>query len=592
LLAAVPSSAQAPDPGKYAAEQFEVQASRGHKVPARDGTRLSVDVYRPTAAGRFPGILQHTPYNNNAPGLVNKAKWFARRGYAVALSDVRGRYDSEGDWDPFDRKHKTDGYDLVGWLARQPWCCGRVGMTGGSYQGWTQWWTATQAPPALKAIAPEVAPPDQFRNAPYQDGVLAGWMMDWAAMMSGRTTQVVGDGPYSGFAASRARDLMHTPYVELNEFRGALDSPWFTNYIRHNLSTADYWRDISYQGKDNYSKMTVPSLNVTGWFDANFPGTPMNYEGMRRHGPTAEARRPTLVIGPWTHGINAGRKLLGFDYGADAVISWDGYVCRWFDHFLKGIDNGVTQDPAVYLFVMGRNRWYAEKEWPLPQTRWTKYFLHGEGNANTASGDGVLGTKPPGDEPCDSYTYDPARPTLSPVSANGHLDGPVDTRKAAAGKDVLVYTTPPLTEEVEVTGPVTMKLYAATSARDTDWMARLIDVQPGGYAALLCDGVLRARCRDPKQGGAFNSEKLSAIEPDKVYEYSLQFWRATGNVFARGHRIRVEISSSYYPYYMRNLNTGADNVGLETTAVVARQKVYHDAERPSHVVLPLIPRRD
>ncbi len=589
----VPSTpAQAPDPGKYSAEQYEVREARGYRVAMRDGVRLSVDVVRPAAEGRFPGLLVHTPYSNNSAGLVQRARWFAKRGYAVALSDLRGRYDSDGDFDPFDRRHKTDGADLVAWLARQPWCDGKVGMMGGSYLGWTQWWTASQAPPALKAIAPEVSPPDQFHNAPYQDGVLDGWVMDWAAMMAGHTTQTVGDGPYSGFATTRARDLMHAPAIDLMKFRGCLDAPWFDTWIRQNLSTADYWRGISYQGRENYAHMTVPSLNVSGWFDANFPGTPMNYIGMHQYGATPEARRPTLILGPWPHGFNQDRKVGHFDYGPHALIKWDGYVCRWFDHFLKGKDNGVTHDPPVYVFVMGRDRWYAEKDWPLPETRWTRYYLHGGGKANSLDGDGTLSTVAPGDEPPDGYTYDPAKPTRSPMKG-GHLEeGAVDTRPAARGDDVLVYTTPPLAEDVEVTGPVEAKLYAATSARDTDWMMRLIDVQPDGYAALLCDGVLRARSRDPQNGGAFNSERLSTIEPGEVYEYTLHFWRATGNLFRKGHRIRVEVSSSYYPYYMRNLNTGADNVGLETRSVVARQKVYHDAKHPSHVVLPVIPARE
>ena len=273
------------------------------------------------------------------------------------------------------------------------------------------------------------------------------------------------------------------------------------------------------------------------------------------------------------------------------MIDWDGYVCRWFDHYLKGIDNGVANDPPVFVFVMGRNRWHAEKDWPLPQTRWTNFYLHSGGKANSLDGDGTLSTTAPGDEPADAYTYDPAKPTKAPFTG-GHIDGPADTRKSAAGADVLVYTTPSLTEDVEVTGPLEAKLFASTSAKDTDWMVRLIDVRPDGYAALLCDGVIRARCRDPKNGGAFTAERLSTIEPGQVYEYTLRFWRGTGNVFAKGHRIRVEVSSSYYPYYLRNLNTGADNVALETEVVVARQKVFHDKEHPSHIVLPLIPARD
>lgn len=337
--------------------------------------------------------------------------------------------------------------------------------------------------------------------------------------------------------------------------------------------------------------MAVPSLNVTGWFDANYPGSPMNYTAMKKYGATPAARRPRLVIGPWIHNVFTSRKLLDTDFGPDSLVDWNGYVCRWFDHYLKGEANGVADDSPVFVFVMGRNRWHAEPDWPLPQTKWTKFYFHGEGKANSLTGDGTLSTAPPADEPADRYTYDPDKPTRSPPFANGHIDGPADTRAAAAGDDVLVYTTPPLTEEVEVTGPVEAKLYAATSAKDTDWVVRLVDVRPDGAAVVLCDGVLRARCRDPKNGGAFTAERLSEIEPGKVYEYTVKFWRGTGMEFGKGHRIRVEVASAAFPYFLRNPNTGADNVALETTTVVAKQTVYHDRDRPSHVVLPVIPPR-
>lgn len=590
LLSCTALDAQAPDPKSPSPAKYAVHETRGHKAPLRDGVKLSVDVYRPDAAGRQPAILIHTPYNNNAPGWTERARKFAQRGYVVAISDCRGRFDSEGEWDPFGAKHKTDGYDLVEWLAKQPWCDGNVGMMGQSYMGWTQWWTASQAPPSLKAIVPEVAPPDQLYNGPYQNGILVCWMMDWAAAHAGRTSQVARPGPYGGFIATRHKDFLELPYLKLCERRGALDAPWFETWIRDNLATSPYWRGISYQTPDSYAKVNVPTLNITGWFDANYPGSPMNYQAMKKHGPTPEARRPRLVIGPWMHAWNTTRKLSGIDFGNDAMIDWDGYVCRWFDRYLKGEKNGVESDPPVHVFVMGRNRWHAEKDWPLPQTRWTRYYLHATSPANSLSGAGFLSTTPPGKEPADAFTHDPADP-VPDAFTNGHIDGPIDTRKGAARKDVLVYSTPVLEEDVEVTGPIEAKLFAATSARDTDWMMRLIDVHPDGYCALLCDGVMRARCRDPKKQGAFDASQLSAIEPDQVYEYTLHFWRGTGNVFAKGHRIRVEVSSSFFPYYLPNPGTGEDNVGLQTRRVVARQRVLHDSEHPSHVVLPVIPRR-
>jgi putative CocE/NonD family hydrolase len=310
---------------------------------------------------------------------------------------------------------------------------------------------------------------------------------------------------------------------------------------------------------------------------------------MKKAGPTPEARRPHLLIGPWMHAINVSQKLAGVDYGAGSLVDLDGLICRWFDYWLKGVQNGVNDAKPVSVFVMGVNRWYQEQDWPLPQTQWTKYYLGSSGKANSLKGEGRLSTERPTGA-FDSYTYDPAKPTLSPFTG-GHVDGAVDARLPAIGDEVLVYDTPVLKEPVEVTGPISAKLYAATSAGDTDWMVRLIDVYPNGYAALLCDGVLRARYRDPDKNGAFNAQKLSTIEPDKVYEYTIDFWRATGNVFLAGHKIRVEISSSYFPYYLPNLNTGADNNAYETKRVVARQKVYHTAEYPSHVVLPIISRK-
>jgi putative CocE/NonD family hydrolase len=577
LLAVAP--AQPPDPGHYSPERYAIDASRGHRVTVRDGVSLSVDVYRPAAEGRFPAVLTITPYDNNA-GWTVRARWFAQRGYAVVLADSRGRYDSDGVWDPFDRRHKTDGYDLAEWAAKQPWCTGKVGMIGPSYMAWTQWWAAVEAPPSLAAIVPEVAPPDAFANAPYQQGVLVGWMMDWAAGMSGRTAQSQGPGPYGGFAATRDRDYLRLPYIDLNRRRGALDAPWFDGWLRDNTARAPYWKAIAYQTPEHYARVTVPSLNVTGWFDANHPGSPMNYRGVKQHGATPAARRPHLVIGPWPHSFNRSTVQAGIDYGPASMIDWDGYACRWLDHWLKGEANGVENEPPVHVFVMNRNRWRAAADYPLPGTQFTKYFLHTGG---------TLSTEPPtADEPADRYTYDPAKPTRCPPFANGHIDGARDTRPTS-GDDVLVYTTPPLTEEVEVVGPVEAKLYAATSARDTDWMVRLADVQPDGRALFLCDGVIRARGRDPRNAGRFTAEGFSEVQPGKVLEYTVEFWRGTGVAFGKGHRIRVEVSSAFFPYYLPNPNSGDDNIALAASRVTARQEVHHTKARPSHVVLPVIP---
>jgi putative CocE/NonD family hydrolase len=315
----------------------------------------------------------------------------------------------------------------------------------------------------------------------------------------------------------------------------------------------------------------------------------MNYLGMKRFGATPEARRPRLVIGPWQHGFNT-RKVGAVDYGPDAILDWDGYVCRFFDHHLKGHANSLPDDAPVYLFVIGENRWRAEEDWPLPQTRWTKFYLHSGGKANSLSGDGSLDTTVAATEPADDYTYDPRNPTPSPFKGGHTEDGAVDTGEGAARDDVLVYATAPLDKPIEVTGPITARLFAATSARDTDWMVRLVDVSPDGSSALLCDGVLRARFRDPQRDGRYNPAQLSRIDPDTVYEYTIDFWRGTSNRFDVGHRIRVEISSSFFPYFLPNLNSGEDNVGLASEPVVAKQRIVHEREHPSHVVLPVIER--
>ena len=550
--AQAPEASQAPDPGTYSEASYEVEVTRGVLVPMRDGVLLSVDIYAPAGAEAVPGILTSTPYDNN--GARTGAEWFAARGYAVVAADVRGRYDSGGEWDPFGPRHKTDGYDLVEWIAAQPWCTGKVGMIGGSYLGWTQWWTASTAPPHLAAIAPKVAPPDQFENLPYQNGVLVGgWMLDWAAMLSGRTQQRAGDGGYDGWSETR-QDPPHTPYIEINASRGLRAAPWFEEWYRSNKSTDDYWTGISYQSPESYSMVTVPSLSFTGWFDANHPGSPMNYMGMKAHGATPEARRPSMVIGPWIHGINT-RSSGGIDYGPAAVIDVDGYVARWFDHFLKGEDNGVENDPPVHVFVMGENAWHAEEDWPLPQTEWTNFYV--------TSGSGrelPRRRRPPDDHAARRrrprhLRLRPPRPHAGPLrqlaqQERTHRRGAGHARLGRGRRSPGLPHAAPRGGRRGHRAPIEAKLYASTSATDTDWFIRLVDIHPDGYRALLTEAVMRARNRDPENEGRFNGAQLSTIEPDQVYEYTIHFWRGTGNLFQEGHRIGIEISSSWYPYYL------------------------------------------
>ncbi|MFN0196319.1 MAG: CocE/NonD family hydrolase, partial [Planctomycetaceae bacterium] len=580
------SLAQPPQAGNYSPSKYDVTEELNRKAPMRDGVELTIDIFRPKADGKYPAILLQTPYNKN--GAAARAKKFAAHGFVVVNSDSRGRFESGGEWDPFSPLHKTDGYDLVEWVADQDWCNGNVGTYGLSYMGWTQWWTATQAPPSLKAIVPEVAPPDHFYNCPYQNGIFVCWMMDWAGMMSDRTPYSAGPGAYGGFAVNREA-AYKLPYIDFDKSRNYKPTAWWRKWIEQNTADGEYWRSIAYQTPENYEKVVVPSLAITGWFDADFVGSPMNYLAMQQYGGTPAARRPRMVIGPWEHIINTRREAAGVDFGEQAIIDWDGYVMRWFDYHLQGIDNGVLDDPLVHVFVMGRNTWRAADDWPIPGTEFTKYYLHSGGKANSSDGDGELNTTPPEIEQPDRYVYDPEQPTPSAGFTNGHIDGPRDISESAKREDVLVYQTPELPEDVELVGPITAHLYAATSAHDTDWMIRLSDVHPDGRALFLGEGVMRARYRDPENHGAFNPHQLSTLEPNQAYEYTIEFWRPTGNVFARGHRIRIEISSSYYPYFLRNPNSAEANVGFVKEFRKAEQTIFHDADHPSHVVLPVIP---
>lgn len=321
----------------------------------------------------------------------------------------------------------------------------------------------------------------------------------------------------------------------------------------------------------------------------NYPGAPLNYIGMERFGGSAKARRPRLIIGPWTH-ASMPRTVSEVNYGPDSPIDLDGYILRWFDHFLKGVDNGADKGPPVYVFVMGENMWHAERDWPVPGAKPTPYYLVSDGHANSLEGNGTLTTTRPSQQRSDTYAYDPLHPTLDPYEADGTLDGPADTNISANSRDVLVYQTAPLNSPVEVVGRIEATLYAATSARDTDWMVRLVDVPPDGRAMLLTDGVLRARSRDPAAHGTFNCAQFSTIVPGMVYEYTIGFWRGAANFFQPGDRIRLEISSSWYPYFASNLNTGADNVATELAAeaVIAPQTIYHGPRYPSHILLPIV----
>jgi len=336
---------------------------------------------------------------------------------------------------------------------------------------------------------------------------------------------------------------------------------------------------MRYQNK--YEKVQVPVLHISGWYDDTQRATPMNFIAMRRRGATEAVRRnQKLVIGPWPHAINSTSKLGDIDFGPTAIIDLLGLQRRWFDRWLKAAPNGVSEEPAVRVFAMGSNQWREAPEWPLPGTAFTRYYLRSGGRANRLTGDGTLSLEGPAAEPPDRYRYDPANPTPFLTEPSfAQLGGPEDYRAVEERDDVLVYTSPPFAQQTLICGPLSAHLYAASSARDTDFMVKVLDVWPTGYAQRLNDGMVRARFR----GG---HEKPALIEPGRTYEYDIDAWN-TCQDFLPGHRVRIEVASSAFPKFDRNPNTG-DALGLTSRLMTADQTIYHDRERASYVLVPVV----
>lgn len=556
-------------------------------VPMRDGVRLSTDIYMPDALGPFPVILIRTPYNNNREPDVQDAVYFATRGYAVLIQDVRGRGDSEGEWMPFAHEAQ-DGYDAQEWAGKQPWCTGKVGTSGGSYVGLTQWLPAPLRNPHLAAMAPRVGFSNLYHNWVYTGGAFQlGFNLRWGAIqMHTRTnrTQYL----WLPEEVHLSRLFWHLPLITGDEAAGR-PNEFYKEWIRHPSYDA-YWERLG-NIEARYAEIDVPAYGFGGWYDVFLQSTLNNFKGVANQGYSEKARlSQKVLIGPWIHSLGERgtcSKTGDIDFGPESTIDLRGEELRWFDFWLKGMDNGILDEPRVKVFVMGANRWREADTWPIPGTRYTRYYLHSRGKANSLHGDGGLGTALPISEPPDSYIYDPTNPvpTLGGSTCCGEdvtpvTMGPRDQRPAEERPDVLVYTTPPLEADLEVTGPVSVTLYAASDAPDTDFTAKLVDVFPDGHAMNVAQGIIRARYRD-------SWEQPTLLEPSRVYEYSIDLW-STSNCFLRGHQIRVEISSSNFPQFDRNPNTG-NPFGLDTEVRTATQRVYHDADHPSHILLPIVP---
>lgn len=570
------------------------QISVEFDVPAtmRDGVELRANIFRPADGGPYPVALVRTPYGKDFSSVlpVGDALRLARAGYIVVVQDVRGRFRSGGAWAVFENE-ANDGYDSVEWAARVPGSTGAVGMYGLSYLGFTQWMAAQSAPPSLRAIVPALTWWDARdgtvgRGGALELGLQAYWQLNALAL----------DATVRLSAGQPPAELMRALAAVVNEIDGlrgegyrALPLGEFAPLARAgmlgdlqaalaNAENPGYF--APYSIREGYARVEVPALVVGGWYDIFTGGSLQSFAALRGAGSTPAARQSKLVMGPWSH-VNYSNAVGDLDFGFRAQMALmnlqsdlTGLTVRWFDHWLKGIDNGIAAELPVRLFVMGANVWRDEAEWPLARAEATPFYLRAGGE---------LSPEPPADELPDRFVYDPADPT---PTLGGNLlmhvlygPGPRDQRPIEARADVLSYTTPPLERDTEVTGPLVVKLWAASDAPDTDFVARLVDVHPDGFAQNLADGIVRARYR--------NGPRAEPLEPGKPTEFTIDLW-ATANVFKAAHCIRVDIASASFPRWDRNLNTGEDPASA-TAMRLAQQHILHDAAHPSHILLPIVP---
>ncbi|HTC88274.1 MAG TPA: CocE/NonD family hydrolase [Bryobacteraceae bacterium] len=561
------------------------------RVAMRDNIRLDTNVFHPAGSGRFPTVLLRTPYGKGSELPVGYQS-FINHGYALVMQDVRGRYASGGVFDVL-HQEGPDGYDTLNWIAAQPWSDGKVGMIGGSYLGIVQWQVALLNNPHLKAIFPVVSGSDEYMDRYYSPGgaLKLGHRLLW---MSQNLTA-------PGTAKPKFNDYIeHLPLRTVDRSATRRMQGFYQVILNH--PTYDYfWKDLSV--RENIERVRVPVFSVGGWYD-NFAESDLEaFAALHKlYGRLDDKHR--IMIGPWAH--NMSTPFPGVTYGDDSSSPIRSYQIEWFDHWLKGAPEDArhftpqtwhavraeVDEAPVHIFVMGVNRWRDEPDWPLARARTTALYLASEHAANSLTGDGVLQWKAERaktvDTASDSFTYDPRTPVPTrggAVCCDPKIIpwGPIDQRPVEKRKDVLVYTSAPMKQDLEVTGPIRVMLFASSSALDTDFTAKLVDVFPNGEARNLTDGILRMRYRE-------GLEKAELAEPGKVYPLVIDAG-VTSNVFLAGHSIRVEISSSNFPRFDRNPNTGGPFAD-ETVLKKAQQMVYHSRQYPSRVLLPVIPEND
>lgn len=556
-------------------------------TPMRDGTRLATRIYLPDAPGPFPTILVRNPYGITT--LIDRYEQYVVKGYAVVLQAARGT----AYWDPSSKsegelrlqvQERDDGADTLDWVAKQPWSNGRICMQGLSYHGFTQWTAAMARNPALKCVVSESTLGTAFGDQPYLGGTFIQgtpfylfWMHD-RKLLPGRTWSQV---------------LRHRPIRDLDVYAtGAVLPAW--------RATVDHWMNDAYWQSQDWFQDNRPrdfaALEISGWFDDDFPGTRSTWEMMRRYG----TRPSRLMIGPWKHSYNHDRKLNGYELGADALRD-DIWLTkqRWYDHYLKGVQNGVT-DRRVDYFMLGVNEWRSATQWPPAEAQQRNFYLHSDGDAARDSNAGSLTEAMPStSERADDWRYDPADPPRNWY--NFDLMGeyadvqtfPYDFKDIEDRGDVATYTSPPLTEDLTIAGDVKLVIYASTDVKDTDWWAHLSDVDPQNRSTRLTMGVIRARFRkleDPDHlvfGKNFTEYHLLSGRMKDVVRYEISL-KAIANTFRKGHRIRIALMNAMENYSFPNSNTGGIEVDATRTRV-GKMRLHHAPGVASHLILPVMP---
>ncbi len=575
--------------------RFEARVLRDVPVPLRDGVVLRADVWRPAADGRFAVLLQRTPYERMLSTVAHEHMGLdpvkaAEAGYVVVIQDVRGRWASGGTFAPF-AQEACDGADTVAWCASLPFASGAVGMYGGSYVGATQLLAATQAPPALSAIAPALTSSEYYEGWTYQGGALQLFAVYWTlfGLLPSEIARLPGGEREQATEVLDA--LLADPWSTLARLPiGELDglerlAPYLREWLDHDTRDG-YWRATA--PNERYASIGVPALHIGGWHDIFLAGTIENFTRLRAEAATAEARSAQhLLVGPWSHALY-GDVVGAIEYGPSAALPaavLTNEHLAWFGAHLRG---EAAYRPPVRYFLMGANTWHDTDAWPPAGTAEERWYLHGDGRARTLAGDGSLSREPCREgEPADSFEYNPADPvpttggaTLLPGQMVARHAGPHDQRQVEVRDDVLVYTSAPLTEPLDVTGAVRATVACTTSAADTDITAKLVDVHPAGDAMLVCDGILVLSARE-------GLDRRVPVVPDEPLTVTVELGH-TAMRFSPGHRIRLELSSSNFPRFARNPNTGARAAdALPGALTVARQRVFHDSARPSYLSLPV-----